>query len=694
MINSRILALLLLAGVGLCFAQRSGNELFQQALRKERSDGDLKGAIEIYQRVVKNYGSDRKLAARALLRIAQCQERQGSEQARRTYERLVKEFTDQTQEVAEARARIASLAMPASSSEPRARRLWAGQDVNEEGSVSPDGRWLTYAHWETGDLGLRDLVNGSSKMLTGTGGWAKSGGEFAQDSRFSPDGKTIAYNWFMPKPDGGYELRLMNTDGTNVRTLGWAGTPGYVVPHAWSADGKMLLAAPYDVKGLKSLYVVSVPSGEKRELIPPGRFLGFGACFSRDGKWVVVEGEGINNSQDLFLLPTLGGKPEPLVAHPAEDIRPVWSDDGRHVLFVSNRAGTFGLWRIPVENGKATGTAQLIRADLGGSAWPIGYTRAGALVYSVAASGQEIYSADFDPATGKVTGKPVLVSDRNPGNNVFPRLSPDGKRLAFFTQIAGRRNLVISIRDLETQTERTVSTDQNTFALAWRPDSSALLLESTGHLPNARELRWMDVATGQITPYRVIEPTRNALWPHISTDGKKIYLLLREWPDQAFSVTEMDVVSGQRKSLYKYAYETVAGGLRGLSLSRDGQWLATVRMGRVAQPDTEILLVPTAGGEPRVVANYRSEAGDFGILATFSPDGKYLILRRSRTQEMSLDSELLRVEISTGAVEPVGVEMSNLQFPQLHPSGRKIFFQGGRRAREIWVAENILPVTR
>ena len=76
--TSRFLMVLLLAGFCTLPAQPSGNDLFQQALRKERSDGDLKGAIAIYQRVVKQAGSDRKLAARALLRIAHCEERQGS----------------------------------------------------------------------------------------------------------------------------------------------------------------------------------------------------------------------------------------------------------------------------------------------------------------------------------------------------------------------------------------------------------------------------------------------------------------------------------------------------------------------------------------------------------------------------------------------------------------------------------------
>src|SRR5690348_5649155 len=160
----------LILATAFCAAQNGGNDLFQQGLRKERSDGDYKAAIEIYRRVLKQYASDHKLAAKALLQIAHCQERAGSKEARQSYERLVREFGDQTQAVSEAKARIAALES-APSSAPRVRQVWAGKDVDSEGSLSPDGRWLTYAHWDTGDLGLRDLVNGTNKLLTNTGGW-------------------------------------------------------------------------------------------------------------------------------------------------------------------------------------------------------------------------------------------------------------------------------------------------------------------------------------------------------------------------------------------------------------------------------------------------------------------------------------------------------------------------------------------
>src|SRR6266496_1060720 len=118
-----------LLAAALALAQNSGNDLLQQGLRKERSEGNYKAAIEIYKRILKQYASDRKLSATALLQIAHCQEREGSKEARSSYQRLIEEFGDQAQAVTEARARIAVLEV-APSSAPRVRQLWTGGGVD------------------------------------------------------------------------------------------------------------------------------------------------------------------------------------------------------------------------------------------------------------------------------------------------------------------------------------------------------------------------------------------------------------------------------------------------------------------------------------------------------------------------------------------------------------------------------------
>lgn len=670
---------------GLCLAQNGGNDLFQQGLRKERSEGDYKGALEIYRRVLKQYASDRKLASRALLEIAHCQERLGSKDARQSYERLIREFGDQPQAVAEARSRITALAAPVSSA-PRVRQLWAGREVSQEGSVSPDGRSLTYPNWDTGDLGVRDLVTGTNKLLTNTGGWEKSGGEFAQNSRYSPDGKRIAYNWFIPK--SGYELRMMNWDGSGVQTLGRENMRGHIVPLDWSPDGTSIFAYLYDTEGLISLHLVTVASGERRELMSPRRWQITGAKFSPDGRRIVLDGPGFDDAPDtdIYTMPVTGGPPEKLETNPAIDASPYWTSDGSAVLFVSNRGGSFGLWRLPVSNAKASGTAQLIRGDLGAAVAPIGSTRDGSLVYKTGMGNHNVYSVDFDARAGKTTSEPTLLSQRYQGRSIDPELSPDGKRLAFLG-FTSPRSAVVVIREQASGKERVLPVPTSPIRIIWTPDSGRLLLEQVSG-PNSRALLWLDPVSGSVTPFQTIKPNRNPLRVVFSLDGGTLYFLWRKWPEEDYGIYSMDVSSGQQRELYK-----TNRVLAGLSLSPDGRNLATVRQVQVwntnGMQDHELVLQSVDGGPAKVAVTFRTVRSSAG---SFTPDGKKVMVMLV-ADTTSTPNELATIELNSGKLEAVGLKQKQMVYWTLDPSGAKLLFSAstGEIQQEVWIAENILP---
>ena len=90
-------------------AAENPNDLFQQALTKERTEGNLPEAIKLYQRIVDKYAANRKVAAEALLQLAGCQSKLGDAQARKSLERLVRDFGDQKETVAEASRRLGEL---------------------------------------------------------------------------------------------------------------------------------------------------------------------------------------------------------------------------------------------------------------------------------------------------------------------------------------------------------------------------------------------------------------------------------------------------------------------------------------------------------------------------------------------------------------------------------------------------------
>ena len=60
------------------------------------------------------------------------------------------------------------------------------------GSLSAEGRDLSFTNWETGDLGIQDLKKNKDHLLTNSGGWEKSG-DFTEQSIISPDGRQIVF---------------------------------------------------------------------------------------------------------------------------------------------------------------------------------------------------------------------------------------------------------------------------------------------------------------------------------------------------------------------------------------------------------------------------------------------------------------------------------------------------------------------
>ncbi|WP_241499043.1 S41 family peptidase [Rufibacter ruber] len=70
---------------------------------------------------------------------------------------------------------------------------------------------------------------------------------------------------------------------------------------------------------------------------------------SPDGQTIVFTYKG-----DLYRVPSTGGAAIPLTAHEAHDFMPVWSPDGKSIVFASDRYGNFDLFRIPATGGEAT----------------------------------------------------------------------------------------------------------------------------------------------------------------------------------------------------------------------------------------------------------------------------------------------------------------------------------------------------
>src|SRR6185437_6277245 len=70
---------------------------------------------------------------------------------------------------------------------------------------------------------------------------------------------------------------------------------------------------------------------------------------SPDGKLVAFSYLG-----DIWVVETIGGTARAVTSHPAHDISPIFSPDGRKISFSSNRHGGYDIYVVPVQGGRPT----------------------------------------------------------------------------------------------------------------------------------------------------------------------------------------------------------------------------------------------------------------------------------------------------------------------------------------------------
>lgn len=105
-----IIAMVMSLGIFLGAAnQPSAKELYEAALFKKDADGDMLGAIKLFNEIVEQYPNNRNIAAKALLSMGMCYEKLGVTQALNKYQDVINKYPEQRDEVTAAKERLSYL---------------------------------------------------------------------------------------------------------------------------------------------------------------------------------------------------------------------------------------------------------------------------------------------------------------------------------------------------------------------------------------------------------------------------------------------------------------------------------------------------------------------------------------------------------------------------------------------------------
>jgi Tol biopolymer transport system component/predicted Ser/Thr protein kinase len=345
---------------------------------------------------------------------------------------------------------------------------------------------------------------------------------------WSPDGRSIAFIRRLPggrvavmlvSPLGGPERKLAETADATSATWDFSGSL------CWSPDSRYL-AVPDKSSANEplGLFLLSIETGEKRRLTtPPPTILGdSGPAFSPDGRMLAFTRCTSIVVTDIYVVPLSAalspeGEPRRLTFDNQRAHNPAWMPDGSAVIFSSNRAGLYRLWRIPVRGGEPPQRLESIGED---GFFPAASRQGHRLVYTRHWLNENTWRIDLAglqrPSVPATLHSAVVTSSSRLDEGA--RFSPDGKKIVFSSDRSGFREIWLCDGDGSNLVQLT-SLAVFSGSPDWSPDGRLIAFDSTeaGH----PEVYVVSANGGR--PARLTNDSAANVMPRWSRDGKWIY---------------------------------------------------------------------------------------------------------------------------------------------------------------------------
>ncbi len=413
-------------------------------------------------------------------------------------------------------------------------------------ALSPDGKQVAFA-WdgEKGDqfdIYVQLVDVGTPLRLTTNSAHDLS-------PAWSPDGRHIA---FLRRSPDGYGIFIVPALGGAERKLGMAAASGSLTAAsrsvlAWSPDAKSLaMVDKGSPEEPNSIFLLSIENGEKRRLtrVPADSYGDNSPAFSPDGQTVAFVRAATSATADIWAVPTAGGQPRRLTSDHRLIGGLAWTSDSREIVFSSQRAGIFSLWRVPASGGRAERLA-----GVGDNAFYPSISRQGhRLAYTESFTNINIWRIEgagpTDRASAGRTGSRIkLISSTR--RETSPQFSPDGKKIAFGSDRSGSYEIWVCDSEGLNPMPLTSFGGPHSGTPRWSPDGRRIAFDSTKE--GSRDIYVVSAEGG--APRRLTsEPSEDAA-PSWSSDGRWVYFASNRSGD--FQVWKVPPEGGQAVQVTK-----------------------------------------------------------------------------------------------------------------------------------------------
>ena len=677
--------------------QTTPKEKLNNAIYLEEVNGELEKAIQLYDEIVKTHPDERAIVAEALYRSGLANEKLGNQKAKEYYEKVVSGYSDQPEMVKLAQVRLNRIKHD---SDKIATDSWMeltrkkgdekyvvsfydkdaniGQGTMLEGSrLSPDGTRLVGVDFSIGqNIAIYNLKTKQIKLFTKYE-WIDKNMPITYFPVWSPDGNELAFAYV---DKNGFNIKVSTFDGKTRTLIEKDSIMQQVIPQQWSSDGSSILTFQQDDDGFFTIGLVTTEDGKFYELhktqwkgskqlglVPKG-----GASLSPDGKSIVFA-DGPTDNQDLYIMDTNSGTPTLLSKNPTSEYNPLWSPDGKYVVFIRETNGDAILYAMKIENKKPIGQPYPLMDGMQNISLT-DWTEYG-ITYDLLLNIHDIYTLILDPETYLPKKNPEPLQYTPTGSNIQPVCSFSGKFLEFISY-GNTPKVIILATDGENPRYYPIEApgfnENSLYDLNWLPDDSGISFSVRD--PNLKSViyhlnletggwqhwyppvnHWIRTAWGP--------DNKTVVYGRVGSEGAGIYKFNTELK-QAVKICDVDL----DEEYYVFRQFQFTGDMKKLACDV------------VCPSGRKLLLLDMESEECKVVVEkYNFE--------TFSPDGKKILASRDDKMNIfSLKGELLN-QFDAKQYFPEGTNFRSFDWSN---DGRKLLINTQNLVNQTLLMRNVL----
>jgi Tol biopolymer transport system component len=333
--------------------------------------------------------------------------------------------------------------------------------VQADPALSPDGRSVAFVSERDGHYNIYVGLVGGGNLVQIT-----NDPNLESRPTWSPDGATLAY------------ARLNHSglwDIWEVPALG--GTPRRIILNAkdpaWSPDGHSLA---YENVADRALWLSGINGEGAHQItaVPRASYRDTDPRFSPDGRQLAFVTHTTGPYGKLGVLDVASRRVQQLLTHDhALALSPAWSPDGQVIYFASSRGGTMNIWRIAASGGEP----EQVTSGQGDDAQLDVSSDGKRIVFSTWRTNVNIAQADLT-AKSEQQNTRLLTTDPV-RNQMAPAYSPDGKHIAYFSNLKGAEKESIWIANADgSNPVQLVRDNQVDVFPHWTPDSQHVIYKS------------------------------------------------------------------------------------------------------------------------------------------------------------------------------------------------------------------------